>query len=464
MGRDQADGLREQGGRRRGSRAGGVPRRHRRPAGLLPGDGRRRPRHERAARGATGTAERHVREWLAAQAASGYVTYLGDGRYELPDEHAVPLTQETSPAFVTGAFEIALGSVQATDRITEAMRTGQGLGWGEQDPHVHLGCERFFSPSYVNFLTTSWIPAMDGIADRLATGIRVADVGCGHGASTILLAQAYPESHVTGIDPHGPSIDAARKHAANAGVTDNVTFQRATAKELTGSYGLIAFFDCLHDLGDPVGALRAAREHLDDDGTVLVVEPNAADGRGEPQPRRCRLLRLLHPALHAQLPGTGGGRRAGYPGGTGPAHRGRAAAGFPRSGGSPRRRSTSFSRPRRRPPRETTVTFRQIIESYEPHRRLQRLLRRLDHGVGLAPPRAVLQADRDAETLICSPSSSPPTSWRWENPPAAPGSSRASSALDLRGRHDLPEPGRRPRGTTLAPTLPDTWGQLLGRT
>ena len=142
---------------------------------------------------------------------------------------------------------------------------------------MHLGCERFFSPSYVNFLTTTWIPAMDGVADRLTTGIAVADIGCGHGASTILLAEAYPESHITGIDPHGPSIDAARKHAANAGVTDRVTFQRSTAKELTGSYGLIAFFDCLHDLGDPVGALRAAREHLDDDGTVLVVEPNAGD-------------------------------------------------------------------------------------------------------------------------------------------------------------------------------------------
>jgi 2-polyprenyl-3-methyl-5-hydroxy-6-metoxy-1,4-benzoquinol methylase len=226
---------------------------------------------------ATGTAERHVREWLAAQAAAGYVTYLGDGRYELPEEHAVPLTEETSPAFVTGAFEIALGSVQATDRITQVMRTGQGLGWEDQDPHVHLGCERFFRPGYVNFLTTSWIPALDGVAERLASGIEVADIGCGHGASTIQLAQAYPESRVTGIDPHGPSIDAARKHAANAGVTDRVTFHRATAKELTGSYGLIAFFDCLHDLGDPVGALRAAREHLDDDGTVMLVEPNAGD-------------------------------------------------------------------------------------------------------------------------------------------------------------------------------------------
>jgi len=225
----------------------------------------------------TGTAERHVREWLAAQAASGYVTYLGDGRYELPDEHAVPLTEETSPAFVTGAFEIALGSVQATDRIAEVMRTGQGLGWGEQDPHVHIGCERFFRPGYVNFLTTSWIPAMDGVAERLATGIAVADVGCGHGASTIQLAKAYPRSRVTGIDPHEPSVDAARKNAADAGVADRVTFQQATAKELTGTYGLIAFFDCLHDLGDPVGALRAAREHLDDDGTLLLVEPNAAD-------------------------------------------------------------------------------------------------------------------------------------------------------------------------------------------
>src|SRR3954452_22230434 len=225
----------------------------------------------------TGTAERPLREWLAAQAATGYVTYVGDGRYELPDEHVPPLTQETHPAFVVGALETAIGAVQATDRITDSMRTGSGLSWGEQDRHVHVGCERFFRPGYVNFLTSAWIPAMDAMADRLDEGIAVADIGCGHGASTIHLAHTYPRSRFLGIDPHAGSIEAARKHAADAGVTDRVTFEQATAKELDGSFGLIAFFDCLHDLGDPVGALRAAASHLDDDGAVLLVEPNAGD-------------------------------------------------------------------------------------------------------------------------------------------------------------------------------------------
>ena len=225
----------------------------------------------------TGTTERYVREWLAAQAAAGYVTHLGDGRYELPEEHAVPLTDETSPACVVGAFEIAVGSVQATDRIAEAFRTGSGMPWGEHDPHVHTGCERFFGPGYLNFLTTAWIPALDGVHERLARGAAVADVGCGHGASTIAIAQAYPASRVVGFEPHEASVEAARKRAAAAGVLDRVSFEQATAKRLTGTYDLIAFCDCLHDLGDPVGALRAAREHLADGGTVLVVEPMAGD-------------------------------------------------------------------------------------------------------------------------------------------------------------------------------------------
>jgi 2-polyprenyl-3-methyl-5-hydroxy-6-metoxy-1,4-benzoquinol methylase len=225
----------------------------------------------------TGTAERPLREWLAAQAATGYVTYAGDGRYELPDEHVPVLTQETHPAFVVGAIETAIGAVQATDRIADSMRTGSGLSWGEQDHHVHVGCERFFRPGYVNFLTSAWIPAMDGVAERLDAGIAVADIGCGHGASTIHLARTYPRSRFLGIDPHAGSIEAARKHAADAGVTERVTFEQATAKQLNGSFGLVAFFDCLHDLGDPIGALRAAAGHLDDGGAVLLVEPNAGN-------------------------------------------------------------------------------------------------------------------------------------------------------------------------------------------
>jgi SAM-dependent methyltransferase len=225
----------------------------------------------------TGTTERYIREWLGAQAATGYVVYDGNGRYTLPDEHAIPLTEETSPAFVTGAFETAVGAVKATDRIAEAFTTGDGVFWGDHDAHVHTGCERFFRPGYVNFLTTAWIPAMDGVEKRLNGGIRVADVGCGHGASTIHLAQTYPNSTFVGFDPHDASIEAAHKHAADAGVADRATFEQGTAKQISGSYDLIAFFDCLHDLGDPGGALVAAREHLSEGGTVLLVEPMAGD-------------------------------------------------------------------------------------------------------------------------------------------------------------------------------------------
>jgi 2-polyprenyl-3-methyl-5-hydroxy-6-metoxy-1,4-benzoquinol methylase len=225
----------------------------------------------------TGTSERYIREWLGAQAATGYVTYDGNGRYQLPDEHAIPLTDESSPACVIGAFETALGSVIATDRIADAFVSGDGLFWGDQDPHVHTGCERFFRPGYINFLTTNWIPAMDGVESRLHQGIRVADVGCGHGASTLHLAKAYPQSTFVGYDPHDKSIEAAHKHAADAGVADRTTFERGTAKQIDGSYDLITFFDCLHDMGDPTGALQAAKAHLADGGSMLLVEPMAGD-------------------------------------------------------------------------------------------------------------------------------------------------------------------------------------------
>jgi ubiquinone/menaquinone biosynthesis C-methylase UbiE len=225
----------------------------------------------------TGTSERYIREWLGAQAATGYVSYDGKGGYELPDEHAIPLTDETSAACVIGAFETAIGSVIATDRIADAFVTGEGIFWGDQDPHVHTGCERFFRPGYVNFLTTTWIPTMDGVEARLQKGIKVADVGCGHGASTIHLAKAYPESTFTGFDPHDKSIEAAHKNAADAGVADRTSFEQATAKEISGSYDLIAFFDCLHDLGDPTGALATAKSHLTEGGSILLVEPMAGD-------------------------------------------------------------------------------------------------------------------------------------------------------------------------------------------
>src|SRR6478672_5820247 len=193
----------------------------------------------------TGTAERYVREWLGAQAARGYVTYHGGGRFALPDEHAVPLTDETSPACVIGAFEIALGSVYATDKIAELFRSGDGFAWGAHDEHVLRGCERFFRPGYLNNLASAWIPALDGVEAKLVGGARVADVGCGHGASTLLLANSYPASTVVGFDAHDGSIEAARKRAADAGLAQRLHFEVASATTFSGTYDLVCFFDCL---------------------------------------------------------------------------------------------------------------------------------------------------------------------------------------------------------------------------
>jgi SAM-dependent methyltransferase len=225
----------------------------------------------------TGTKERYVREWLSAQAARGYVTYEGNGRFSLPDEHAVPLTDESSPACVIGAFEIALGSVYATDTIAERFRSGGGFAWGAQDPHVLGGCERFFRPGYLNNLASMWVPALDGVEEKLLAGARVADVGCGHGASTLLLAQAYPASTVTGFDADAGSVGAARKRAADAGLADRVQFEVASATTFGGTYDLVCFFDCLHDMGDPVGACAHVLEQLTPGGTLMVIEPFAAD-------------------------------------------------------------------------------------------------------------------------------------------------------------------------------------------
>jgi SAM-dependent methyltransferase len=226
---------------------------------------------------ATDTSERYVREWLSEQATRGYVTYDGDGRFTLPDEHAIPLTDETSPACVIGAFEVALGAVYATDTIAERFRTGDGFAWGAQDQHVLGGCERFFRPGYLNFLTSAWIPALDGVEAKLNEGGRIADVGCGHGASTLLLAEAYPASTVVGFDAHDGSVDSARKRAADAGLADRVEFEVASASTFSGTYDLVCFFDCLHDMGDPAGACAHVRQQLAPDGSMMLIEPFAGD-------------------------------------------------------------------------------------------------------------------------------------------------------------------------------------------
>ena len=225
----------------------------------------------------TRTTERYVREWLDAQASGGYVTYDGDGRYSLPAEHAIALTDEDSAAFVIGGFQLGLASAKSADRLTEAFRTGDGIGWGDHDADLFPGCERLFGPSYRAFLASTWIPALDGMHDRLTAGAAVADVGCGFGTSTIVMAQAYPRSTFVGFDPHQGSVEAAREAAAEAGLGDRVRFEVATAQEFTGTYDLVTICDALHDMGDPVGAATRARAALAEGGTLMVVEPLAGD-------------------------------------------------------------------------------------------------------------------------------------------------------------------------------------------
>jgi 2-polyprenyl-3-methyl-5-hydroxy-6-metoxy-1,4-benzoquinol methylase len=227
----------------------------------------------------TGTAERYVREWLNAQAAGGFVSYDPDsGRYTLPPEQTVALTDSTSPAYLPGFFQTAIGSVIDSPRIIEAARSGDGFGWHQHVHDVHEGCERFFRPGYNAHLVTEWLPALDGVVEKLERGALVADVGCGHGASTILMAQSFPNSNFVGSDYHQGSIETARKRAQEAGVTDRVRFEIAPAASFEGSsYDLVTMFDCLHDMGDPVGAARHARTTLKPDGTWMIVEPNAGD-------------------------------------------------------------------------------------------------------------------------------------------------------------------------------------------
>jgi SAM-dependent methyltransferase len=227
--------------------------------------------------GRTGTSERYVREWLCAQAAGGFVEYA-DGRYRLAPEQAVAFCDEDSPAYLPGFFQIALGSVLDSPRITDAVRTGAGVGWHEHNEHVHDGCERFFRPGYNANLVESWLPSLDGIVERLERGARVADVGCGHGASTILMARAFPNSTFTGSDYHPGSIETARDRARRADVQARVRFEVAPAAGYAGrGYELVTMFDCLHDMGDPVGAARHVRETLAPDGTWMIVEPAAGD-------------------------------------------------------------------------------------------------------------------------------------------------------------------------------------------
>jgi 2-polyprenyl-3-methyl-5-hydroxy-6-metoxy-1,4-benzoquinol methylase len=227
----------------------------------------------------TGTVERYVREWCAAQAAAEYITYdAASGRYRLTPEQAVALTDDESPFCVLGGYIGMTSALRVVPKLIERFRTGKGIGWDEHDAGLFEGTERFFRPGYAAFLIGSWIPALEGVQEKLERGARVADVGCGHGASTIVMAKAFPKSTFSGFDYHGPSIDVARQRAKEAGLADRITFERAAAKEFPGTgYDLVTFFDCLHDMGDPVGAARHVLGALDPDGTWLLVEPFASD-------------------------------------------------------------------------------------------------------------------------------------------------------------------------------------------
>jgi 2-polyprenyl-3-methyl-5-hydroxy-6-metoxy-1,4-benzoquinol methylase len=227
----------------------------------------------------TGVSERYIREWLNAQAAGGYVEYdpVG-GNYTLAPEQTIALTDEESPAYLPGFFQVALGTVIDSPRITEAARSGAGVGWHEHNHDVFEGCERFFRPGYNASLVPSWLPALDGVVEKLTAGAKVADIGCGHGSSTILMAQSFPNSKFVGSDYHADSIKTAQQRAHDAGVSERVRFETTPASSAAGEgFDLVTMFDCLHDMGDPVGASRQVREMLAPDGTWMIVEPMAGD-------------------------------------------------------------------------------------------------------------------------------------------------------------------------------------------
>jgi 2-polyprenyl-3-methyl-5-hydroxy-6-metoxy-1,4-benzoquinol methylase len=227
----------------------------------------------------TGTAERYIREWLSEQAAGGYVTYEpATGTFHLSEEQAFAMADESSPVYLPGAFQVALAAIKAEEQITERFKTGAGLGWHEHHHELFEGTERFFRPGYAANLISAWIPALEGVQEKLKKGGRVADVGCGLGASTILMAKSYPTSEFMGFDYHDKSIETAKQRAKDAGVADRIRFEVASAKSYPGTdYDFVTFFDCLHDMGDPAGASKHVRSTLKSDGTWMIVEPFAGD-------------------------------------------------------------------------------------------------------------------------------------------------------------------------------------------
>ena len=265
----------------------------------------------------TDTAERHVREWAAAQAAAGYINYdPASARFSMSPEQSLVLADENGPAFIPGVYEVAAAAARDEPKLANAFRSGGGVGWHEHDPCLFRGTERFFRPGYAMHLVSEWIPALDGVKEKLERGARVADVGCGHGASVILMARAFPKSQFFGFDYHEPSILRAREVAKEAGVADRAHFERASAKDYPGTFDLVAFFDCLHDMGDPVGAAAHVKSTLAKDGTWMIVEPFANDRLEDNLNPVGRLFyaasaNICVPASRSQEVGLGLGAQAG---------------------------------------------------------------------------------------------------------------------------------------------------------
>jgi SAM-dependent methyltransferase len=225
----------------------------------------------------TGCNARLIREWLSAHVASGYMNH-DNGQFTLPEEQALVLGVEESPVYMAGGASVVAALFHDKDKLVAAMRGDGGLSWGDHHPCMFSGTERFFRPGYKTFLVSEWLPALEGVVDKLERGATVADIGCGHGASTVVMAQAFPASRFYGFDYHAPSIDTATQRASEGGVSDRVSFVTGSAKNYPGTdYDLVCYFDCLHDMGDPIGAARHAFQSLKPDGTVLLVEPFAND-------------------------------------------------------------------------------------------------------------------------------------------------------------------------------------------
>jgi 2-polyprenyl-3-methyl-5-hydroxy-6-metoxy-1,4-benzoquinol methylase len=227
--------------------------------------------------GKTHTAERYVREWLSAQAAAGYVMYdPKTGKYSMTPEQAFTLADESSPAYLPGAFYVAAAMFKDEPEITESFRTGKGVGWEKHSTDLFVGTEKFFRPAYAGNLVSSWLPALEGVVPKLKAGATVGDVGCGYGSSTVIMAKAFPKSKFIGYDLHKPSIEFARKSAQASGLSDRVTFEVARAQDYPSrNLDLVTFFDCLHDMGDPAGAAKHVKQSLKPDGTWMIVEPYA---------------------------------------------------------------------------------------------------------------------------------------------------------------------------------------------